>query len=230
MTAVQVHEPAIYSEIHRNRSLFTGKYGPDTLSSVLFNKDDTEYKKQLKEQCEEILKRSVKIPVQQLREIVGITFPKIADVYSSGSGTSGWETESEWRQNKRICSPEHFNRYFKLLLSADEFSQKEIDRILSSATDTRQFLGELKRLKDENRLAEFLDTLPFLDRSNSSCQQITSVMTGLLSLGAVSLTAQRDRSGWPMAGQISRLVFAFSQSLNSLEERFQVSIGRHSHL
>ncbi len=160
ITAIQVHEPAIYSEIHKNKGLFAGEYRRSPISAMMSDSSESQLKEHLKQECEKILKLSTKIPVEELREVVKITFPRIDAIYSSSTTES--DGESEWRTKKRICSPEYFSRYFKLLLSADEFSQKELDAILSTAVDTAQFLGELERLRHGNRLSEFLETMQFL--------------------------------------------------------------------
>ncbi len=219
ITAIQVHEPALYSEIYKNIYLFAGGYLRNNVASMMSDKADTEFREHLKQECEKILNQSNKIPVEQLRQVLQMTFPKIDAIYRS-SATESY-MRSEWRKEKRICSPEYFDRYFKLFLSADEFSQKEIDEIFSR-TDAEKFLKELERLRNENRLGEFLDNLQSLDRSKLSEQQISMAMTALVHTDDIFSTVQRGKAGWAVAAQISAIVSDFSRSLDSLEQRFHV--------
>ena len=211
ITAIQVHEPVVYSEIHKNKRLFAGEYRPLLRSIMTKEEDERLHREEVKRQYDEIFERSVKVPPHELREILLITFPKIDAVYSSN--TTEWDRDSDWRRSKRICSREYFNRYFKLVLSEDEFSQNEIDSILCKTADVQQFLGELQRLKDENRLDAFLDTLQFLDRNKLSDQQISIVMTALLHIDDIFSTAQPDKLGWAVAGQMSSIVSEYFTDL-----------------
>ena len=221
ITAVQVHAPAVYSEIPKNKHLLTGEYRPPFLET--FSKEDeSDYRERIKSQYDRIFERSVKISPDQIGDILKAVFPRIEEAYASSTTESN--RESEWRKDRRICSPNFFDRYFKLTIPADEFSQKEIDSILAQADDNVRFSRELERLKNQNRLEEFLYALPFMDISNMPLDQVATAISVLLNLDIddTSFGGPITLKRWALAAQIAKLVRSFLQGFDSLEGRFQM--------
>ncbi|GHC11985.1 KAP family P-loop NTPase fold protein [Cerasicoccus arenae] len=145
LECLRVFEPEIYQFLADKRALATGEHDIDT------------GKEEQKTFVEELLKLRRASDETQLYAILGELFPLLAQSWG-GQGYSGGFM-MQWRRELRVCVPEHFDRYFRYALSAQEVSEAEIRQILDRTKDRDQFVAEFSKLIEHGRALSALQRL-----------------------------------------------------------------------
>lgn len=117
MEALRVFIPEAYEVIRRNKLLLTGGTALPAHQQFL-----------------ELLVNQFSEWDLLRRILVGL-FPKFNANYTASS-------ERVWREQKRICAPEHFDQYFRFSILNNTLSKTEL-HILMSAGDNKQRIGEM---------------------------------------------------------------------------------------
>ena len=183
ITAVQVRFPRLYDAIRDDKSLFLGQlYG--LRSGILEDEERTKSEREeLGAALQEIFKLATELSPDLLKQLMIDIFPEVEWIY--GHSGVGPHKLREWRQQKRICSPDFFDRYFRLSVPSWQLSQAEIDGILSHTTSPREFRDQLSELEKQNRFQSFISFLHDVDPKNMPENQIATIVTTLIHLDHV---------------------------------------------
>ncbi len=94
-----------------------------------------------------------------VESIVRLLFPKVA--WALNGPLLGEEHLAQWHRQKRICSPKHFEAYFRLGLSAGEAAEYQWHNIVELLDDATAFARSLQRFGalEEGQGEEWIDDL-----------------------------------------------------------------------
>ena len=110
LLALQLFENEIYNEIKNNKRIFAGT-----------NSFDRDEKEIVEKNLNEIIsKKNKKLYENDINNLLYYLFPKL----STGYGRDWLNT---WRQELKICHPDHFDKYFTLSIPETEISQLELN-------------------------------------------------------------------------------------------------------
>jgi len=175
ITVIQVFLPEVYYGIRDNSEVFTGIY-------TNYGRTDTE-KEKYKKRCDLIIKDVKIIPSEKLLEFLKRLFPKIETYY----GNAYYDNNDlhNWRRDCRICSPDIFERYFRLSIPRGDISQNEIETILSMANKPELFSQALENLVKDGRILRFLRFLGDYTQNIDIIpeENIEPIITVLMDLG-----------------------------------------------
>ncbi|GAF79504.1 unnamed protein product, partial [marine sediment metagenome] len=153
-------------------------------------------------------------------DILKRLFPKIEEIYGNPSYQN--TRLSEWRKNKRICSPDIFERFFGLNIPISEISQQEMETLLSLANSTDTFTDALLSLNRDGRIVRFLDLMEDYTESDIIEDNIENIITVLMDIGDLF---PDDEIGFLQMGtsmRILRIFHQLSQRFSSEEKRFEI--------
>ena len=211
ITALQVFEPAVYEGIRDNRDLFVGVLGTG------YGSRDTE-KQQSKTRCDEILGRAVVLSREQILELLTRLFPKIESTYENmGYGS---EFLATWRQERRVCSPDKFEIFFRLSIPAGELSEREIETTLGLATNEEAFADMLLKLTETGRVIRLLERMEDYTKEAILVEHIPVIVNVLMDLGDQFPEGQGGAFERDTSMKVMRLMYQLSQRYESQDERY----------
>lgn len=211
ITALEVFAPQIYSGIRDNKDLFT-----DLMDDV-YRLDDRNVAED-KSRCDEILNRSEKIPRDILLQLLLRLFPRLRVMYETK--IPFYHSEAIARKNRRICTPDIFDIYFRLSMPTGFMPESEMKAILSMSKDTAAFALTLLRLNQDDRILKFLDLLDSAAVVRIPTQNIHSVIDGLID-GADLFPEGEDTSvsfNTPM--RVHRIIHQLLKRFDNSQQRF----------
>jgi predicted KAP-like P-loop ATPase len=211
ITGIQVFFPEVYSEIRDNSEIFTGIY-------VNYEKTDI-VKEQYKKRCDQIINNVKKIQPEIFLNFLKRLFPKLETFYSNIYYSN--EDLHNWRRDCRICSPDFFERYFKLSISSGEISQKDIKAILSLSNDPALFSKSIIDLVKDGRILTFLNLLGDYTRDAIPEENIEPIITVLMDLGD-SFTDRGKSIFDKTQYKLSRLFDQLIQRITDQEKRYSI--------
>ena len=154
-------------------------------------------------------------------------FPNVRDVLS---GSKPLHELRDWRRDLRICSREHFLKYFKLTVPTDGIKNSSFQVFFDKLDDNKYIskviLGLLEeKLPDgKSRAAQYLDYLTdHIDESMPNSKAI-GLMKALFDIGdLITIESDHDKSfiGFGTQERIGWLLYACCKKLND-EERVLV--------
>lgn len=212
LQSLRVFCPTAYDIIRKNKNAFVGYVN----SSVEeFKNFHNTWSTQLQDEDKE--------PVKKLLMHL---FPKLEVVWGN---TEEGKQESKWREQLRICCPEIFPTYFRLVLSEGELFNTQIKTILPLACDTKALGENLVELANQIRpdgttqVRAFLESLDY-DSEEIPTDCIGSIVFALFDVGEQLLRPEDQPHTMFDVGNeiiISRII---SNQLRRLDEpaRFDV--------
>ncbi|HOJ16883.1 MAG TPA: P-loop NTPase fold protein [Dictyoglomaceae bacterium] len=212
ITGIQVFIPEVYYSIRDNKNIFSGIYSN-------FRTSD-ERKKQDREICDGIIGKVKDPSPEVLRNFLKKLFPKVESIYDNIE--YGPEELSDWRRERRICSPDVFDTFFKLSLSPGEISQKEIETILSLGNKPELFSEALLRLNDEGKIIEFLEYLKDYTRSEIPEENVEPIITVLMDIGDMFPENDSNFLGIDTTMRLGSLFHQLIRRFDSQEKRFNI--------
>ena len=207
LTAIQVFIPNLYKSIENNKDLFTGVRDSYHRSEKVHEEET---------RLEAILHQINELDTKIIKDFLERLFPKLENV---GHSYSFLEL---WRKQGKICSPDIFDTYFKLYISKDEISLREIERILSISNDPKSFSQELLILNKDNKIIRFLDRLEDYTRKDIPEENIVPIINVLMDIGD-SFPEGKDgffSTNTPM--RILRLFYQLSHRYKEHDQRFKI--------
>jgi predicted KAP-like P-loop ATPase len=127
LKALQVFLPEFYHFIKKNKDLLLYDYQ----YSINSRSNDKEIIK--KELAEAINNLNLSdIPIQNVESFLQVLFPNLKRIYTN---VDNRDYMSEWRVNKRLCTGNNFDTYFKYAVPSWEISKEEFDQIVYSETN-----------------------------------------------------------------------------------------------
>ncbi len=150
ITALAVFLPPVYEGIRDNKDLFT-----DFINNVFETSPEKITEDKLR--CDEILNRTDNMTQNSLLKLLIRLFPQLRDLYKTD--LVFYHSEELARQNRRICSADVFDIYFRLSLPSGYMSESELSALLVLTQDESAFSEILLRLNKDERIEHFLDLL-----------------------------------------------------------------------
>ncbi len=213
ITALEVFEPDVFNGVRENKDLFA-----DLAEHVL--SFDTEQLAEDKARCDEIINRSIKTPKDILLRLLICLFPRLRMIYETD--LSFFHSEAVARKNKRICSFDLFDVYFRFTVATDSFSEAEMNAVLDSAHDEKGFAMALLRLNQDDRILKFLDVMDSHGVYSVPKHDIKNVIAALLDSGDLFPAGTRSSLRLDTAMRIHRILHQLLRRYDNNEERFNV--------
>ena len=220
---LRIQRPGLYRMLRANKSrLTTGREEKINLLTAELSR----------EQYDEIfLKQEPSSERERLREGLMRLFPALRLVGKDTAYTSN--PPDIWDKQRRVCSPRHFDTYFRFALSNDVLSRSEIEELIVRSDDPefvrRSFLDAVK-ISSPNfgtKTALLLEELRI--HADDVPQGTISIMLASIYSVADDLVGQKDREqGWANLedGPTMVLIRLLTQKLTltrfSLEDRSKV--------
>ena len=132
LEAYRLFRPPIYHAIRANQLLVTGAAPIGTGRSAMTG-----------EQLDARLLSSVSEPERFRRGLMRL-FPKLSSIWANT-----FHHGSEWKKQRRACSEQHFQTYFRLSLPIDTISKCEVEEFLKKAGDTVWVVERLRAAVEE---------------------------------------------------------------------------------
>ena len=208
--AIRVFAPEMYLVMSDKEPFFTG-----VIPAWEHNKNQNDWLAKCKKTSVEIVKKAPEELQSAIEELIPQLFPR----HGGSSYSSGWDVT--WRNEKRVCSSAHFDKYFRLAVLSTFISEAQVNKLLSITDNPiaiTERLGEfhgngkfhllLERLYDrldnldalrlENLLVGIFDFIDDLQDPPSSESQIFSNMRSAIRLVIKALEQLEDseRSGF----------------------------------
>jgi predicted KAP-like P-loop ATPase len=167
----RLFRPAIYQAIRANQSLVTGV-------AVM----GMGYSGMTGEQLDVRMLSSVSEPERFRRGLMRL-FPKLESIWGNT-----YHSGNEWTKERRACSEQHFQTYFRLSLPVDTISKREIDKFMEKAGDSAWVAERLHAaVKEVCRDGQTRASL-LLDAWISHAEDVTlekaeGLLTGIFSVG-----------------------------------------------
>lgn len=143
---LRVFLPRLYDTIRFNEEKFTGPRAASGATSV----EDAFHERWAGELPESLR--------DDIREMMGRLFPKIAAVSHSGG------LPSEWRRDLRICHPDLFHIYFRLSLLPGAVSHGEVMKLIAAIATPETFKDILMRAKEETAIGGISKSRTLIER------------------------------------------------------------------
>lgn len=215
ITAIQIFIPRIYYEIRDNKDVFSGllETGYGSGESI---------KKSYKEKCDGILSQleSGSISKEQLLDFLKRLFPKVRSIYEN-HGYSGSFLKT-WRKELKICSPDKFETYFCLSISADDISHKELQSIINCVSDKIPFKEHLLILNENGKITQFLKLFQDYTEKEIPNKDIKNIINVLMDIGDLFPEGETGFYSFGNDLQIGRIFYQLSKRLHSQEDRYEI--------
>lgn len=149
--AIRVFAPDFYFFMKSHNSLFTS-----TERSI-----GTRDKNPRKAEIEEALERLPNDTKVSIQALITSLFPQVTGILQYGYSTYGYEWQSSWSRNLRVCATVNFDSYFTLIPGGDEeeLSQYEIENILNKTNSLDEFENILRKYIDKDKIRKVLQKI-----------------------------------------------------------------------
>ncbi|MDA2275115.1 KAP family NTPase [Bacillus cereus] len=213
LTAIQVFLPDLYRSIQTNPKLFLPSHSYD------YYHYQPEEKESNKKKYQEIVHQTCSAYSFDIDKFIITLFPQMSNLLKNFS--TGSDFPSQWNMKKRLCTADHFPIYFKLGLTSDEVSKKEIETMLEQLKELSDFIAYLDMLLEQNKVIRFLTRLEDYTQSIES-KKAAFIMKGLLTYSGKFPEAQGGLFDFSTETRVNRILFQLYKSRSTQEERFQL--------
>ncbi len=211
ITGIQVFLPDVYYGIRNNPDLFVGIFPQLPHPSPP--------KGQEKRRCNEIMDKINKLPEEKLLEFLKLLFPRLDSIY--GNTYHGGHSLASWRKDGRICSPEHFDTFFRLSISNQKTYLGEIENIISLGNNSTNFSNALLKLNEDGRILTFIRRLQDYTDKDIPPKDIETIITVLMNLGDLFPDGESDIFGGT-SFDLSRIFYQLIRRFKDNEIRFNI--------
>jgi len=213
ISAIYNFSPQVYYGIRDNKDLFT-----DVMDGVF---DYTPEKiEEDKARCNEILMRPGRIPYDMLLQLTIRLFPRLRCMYKAN--IPFYHSESIARKNRRICSPDIFDIYFRLSMPTGYIPEQEMNAILSLTPDENGFALALMRLNHDEKIPKFLDLLDGAATTKISSQYIANVVAALIDCGDFFPEGEDSLLSFNTAMRVHRILHQLLRRFEIRDHRFHI--------
>lgn len=213
ITAIEVFEPDVYSGIRDNKDLFTD------LADTVY-RFDAEKSAEDRKRCEEILDRSKHVSRELLLQLLMRIFPHLREIYEPNVPT--YHSQILARNNRRICSLDVFDIYFRLTIPSGYISSAEMNALLSLAKDESGFALALLRLNQDDRIPKFLDLLDSDAINKIPKQNLNHVLNAIVDSADLFPEGDSSLVSFNIPMRIHRIIHQILRSFSSSEERYTI--------
>ncbi len=216
ITALGIFCPAVYDGIRDNKDLFT-----DFVSHVFEN--DAEKLIEDKLRCDEIMHRgtpSKPISIECLLQLLLHLFPQLHRIYPTNQPF--YYSEELSRQERRICSADVFDLYFKLSFPTNSMPEAEMRVLLSLARDKSAFSQAVLRLNKDERIGSFLSALDGTAVNKILVADIPNVIETLLDCADLFPEGSQSPLSFNNLLRAHRIIHQLLSRYESPDERFVI--------
>lgn len=213
ITAIEVFEPNVFEGIRDNKDLFV-----DMAEQVVHF--DAEKLSEDKSRVDEILSRANTIPREKLLQLLVRLFPHLRRIFQSS--TPFYHSEALARKNRRICTYDLFEVYFRLSLSKGDISPSELHAILAMSHDEQGFELTLLRLNQDDRIPKLLDVLDGLGVNEILTKNIPNVVDALMESADLFPQDESTALSFNIPMRIHRIFHQLLRRIDSNEKRFEI--------
>jgi predicted KAP-like P-loop ATPase len=155
----------------------------NTLFTDIKDREQSEKQKR-KEEIEKALDKVDSNYQNNLKSLLFVLFPQISTVYENTS--YGYEWQSIWNKQLRVCATSYFDAYFTLIPGGaeEELSQYELDSILKQMSNSEQLENSLLELIKDKKIRKVLERLQdYTDDENQiSIKYAQSIVQALFNI------------------------------------------------
>jgi len=150
LEGIRIFAPESYDQIRRNKSILirTGTGDPSE------PKEDIATTKEMLEKIFNPGQSNEKETGDIVKDVCNVLFPQLGRIHANFYFSN---SQREWRQQKRICSEEVFERYFMLGIPKGEISEEEMKTTLALGNDHLKFAEALNELFERKLGKRFLE-------------------------------------------------------------------------
>lgn len=213
MSAIEVFEPNVFFGIRDNKDLFV-----DMAENVI--KFDGEKLAEDKVRCDEILNRTEKIPRETVIQLLIRLFPHLRRIYQAN--ISFYHSEATARMNRRICTYDLFEVYFRLTLSNGYISDTEMNAILALTHDEEGFALALLRLNQDDRILKFLDVLDSNAVNKIPTSDIPNVVNAVIDSADLFPQGENTPLSFNTPMRIHRIIHQLLRRFDNNKKRFEI--------
>jgi predicted KAP-like P-loop ATPase len=213
ITALEVIAPAVYNGIQDNKDLFT-----DLMDDV-FRLDDLKIRED-RIRCDEILNRAPHIPNEILLQTLLRLFPRLRSLYETD--IPFYHSEAIARQNRRICSPDMFDIYFRLAMPSGVMPESEFHAIMDLVGDEEGFDLALLRLNQDEKMISFLDWLDSMEIKQIPTPYISHVIDALIDSADLFPGGESSPISFNTPMRVHRIIHQLMSRFESNEKRFEL--------
>ncbi|HSW68725.1 MAG TPA: P-loop NTPase fold protein [Gammaproteobacteria bacterium] len=213
ITTLAVFSPRVYAGIRDNKDLFT-----DFISNVFETDQDTLAEDKLR--CDEIINRAKDISPECLLQLLIRLFPRLRNIYQTQ--VPFYHSEDLARRDRRICSADVFDIYFRLSLPSGYMSEPEISALLRLTNDVEAFSQTILRLNKDERILQFLDLLDSFAVNKIDKKNIPNVIETLLDSADLFPEGENNPLSFNTPMRVHRITHQLFARYHSNEERFAI--------
>lgn len=212
ITAIEIFEPKVFLRIRDNKDLFTDLINP-------IGKLNHQELLEDKARIDEILKECEKMTVEMLQFLLIRLFPRLQNIYNVDMF---YHSESLARKNKRICSSDVFDIYFRLIIPRGFISNQELNTLLKMANDEAGFALALLRLNQDDRIAKLLNILDGPALQKIPNDYIQNVICALMDSSDLFPQETENTLNMRLPQHIHRIFHQLIRRFSSNEKRFDI--------
>lgn len=210
ITCIQVFEPEVYYGIRDNEDLFVGLLGYSVIRATV-NPEE----KRDKDRCYAIANKVKKNSNENVMNLIYQLFPKIYGLYHATNYGNDWL--KGWRKELRICSPEHFNKYFRFSIPKSDISLPKFESTLSLGSNQKSFEHALMILIDTGKINQFIRK--FIDYTEDvPVSNIKNIIFTFLKLG--KKFPHSSGFGQRNVNLVTKIITSLLKNVNDQKERF----------
>jgi predicted KAP-like P-loop ATPase len=213
ITAIDVFEPEVYNGIRDNKDLFT-----DLADSVYHF--DAEKSAEDRRRCDEILSRAKQMSRELLLAILMRLFPHLREIYEPN--VTYYHSQALARKNRRICSLDVFDIYFRMTIPSGYISDAEMAAILSLVSDNEGFALALLRLNQDDRIPKFLDLLDTYGVTKIPTKYVQNVLNALVDSADLFPEGDASAVSFNNPMRIHRIIHQLLRRFDTNELRFEI--------
>jgi predicted KAP-like P-loop ATPase len=133
-----------------------------------------------------------------------------------------YHSEAVARKNKRICTYDVFEIYFRLSIPSGYLPESEMDAILALAPDEAGFALALMRLNHDDAIPKFLDLLDSVGVYQISTQFIGNVVTALINNADLFPPGEDSLLSFRTPMRLHRILHQLFNRFENSEPRFEI--------
>lgn len=151
-----------------------------------------------------------------------VLFPKISNIEENIGYGGGWE--QKWRQKKRICSKDYFEKYFMLGTPIHEISDEEMRLFIAVTGEADGFYKKLIEFFDRKMGKRLLEKME--DYINDiNVESIESVIIAIFNAEDKIVIEQRFMLMMDASWLADRIVYLLLERIQELEKRKQILLN-----
>jgi len=214
LESIRIFSPDVYIHLSKSKDFLTGRDG------ALRNRDPQK-NDSCKEELDKMFKKADANHFDAVKAICKCLFPEIEGFYDSINYDTSFH--KIWRTEKRICSPNIFDKYFLLGTSKGEISEREIYLAIEKTYDKKAFAQILMDFKNREIIKNFFIKLNDF-KEKIPQENIETVIESLLDIGDELPRERLELFDLDSQRRISWLICSLLEQISESSERGQILI------